>query len=89
MSRYHVTPGRDLLTLPTQLTFTCSKAALETLEKNTRKKRERPERRLIVNFEHMSHLFLVFLLLTLSKEIPTGKLLRWGFLAHHTTVVDM
>ena len=27
----------------------------------------------IVNFEHISHLVLVFLLLTLSREMPTGK----------------
>ena len=28
---------------------------------------------LIVNFGHISHLALVFLLLTLSKEMPAGK----------------
>ena len=28
----------------------------------------------IVNFEHISHLFLVFLLLTLSSYMPAGKL---------------
>ena len=54
--------------------------------KNTRKWCEicskltikRPERRrrsglFIVNFEHISHLFLVFLLLTLKKQMLAGK----------------
>ena len=27
----------------------------------------------IVNFEHISHLLLVFLLLTLNMQIPTGE----------------
>ena len=27
----------------------------------------------IINFEHISHLTLVFLLLTLSRYLPTGK----------------
>ena len=40
--------------LLSQPAFTCSKLTMETL--NT-----------IVNFEHISHLVLVFLLLTLSK----------------------
>ena len=38
-----------------------------------------PERRrwrrpgvIIVNFEHISHLFLVFLLLNLSRQMPAG-----------------
>ena len=47
----------------------CSKLTIKT-----------PERRqwhlsgvVIVNFEHISHLLLVFLLLTLSRQISTGK----------------
>ena len=42
-----------------------------------------PERRqlrrsgvLIVNFEHNSHFVLVFLLLTLNKQMPAGMLLE-------------
>ena len=42
---------------------------------------KKPERRswhrsgvLIVNFEQISHLFLVFLLLTLSRSMPAGLL---------------
>ena len=30
----------------------------------------------VVNFEHISHLALVFLLLTLNKQLPTGGILR-------------
>ena len=48
----------------------CSKLTIKT-----------PERRhwrrfgvFIVNFEHNSHLVLVFLLLTLNIKLPTGKL---------------
>ena len=61
----------------TQLTFTCSKSKLEILEqgvkyvqKLTTKTPERCQSRcsgvFIVNFEHISHLVLVFLLLTLN-----------------------
>ena len=32
----------------------------------------------IVNFEHISHLFLVFLLLTLNKLMLYGIVLTWG-----------
>ena len=46
-----------------QLTFTCSKSITETLEKGERRR----SGVFIVNFEHVSHLFLVFLLLTLNK----------------------
>ena len=41
----------------TQLTFTCSKSATETCRSYV----------FIFSFEHILHLFLVFLLLTLSK----------------------
>ena len=30
----------------------------------------------IVNFEHISHLVLVFLLLTLNMELPAGRVLN-------------
>ena len=62
----------------TQLIFTCSKSTTETLEKRceicsklTIKTPERCHWRrsgvFIINSEHISHFFLVFLLLTLSK----------------------
>ena len=59
-----------------QLTFTCSKSATETLEKgvNYVQIKKTPEQRkwhpsgvFIVYLEHISHFFLVFLLLTLNK----------------------
>ena len=46
-----------------QLTFTCLKLIIETLEKGVRRR----SGIFIVNFEHISHLCLVFLLFTLSK----------------------
>ena len=48
----------------TQVTSTCSNSTIKTVEKGV----------FIVNFEHISHLFQVFLLLTLSK-----KILAWFF----------
>ena len=49
----------------------CSKLTIKT-----------PKRRqwIIVNFENISHLVLVFLLLTLSMELPTGFSFIWLFL---------
>ena len=32
-----------------------------------------PERRQLVNYEHISQLFLVFLYLTLNMQLPVGK----------------
>ena len=43
-----------------QLTFTCSNSTIETLE-------WRRSGAFVVNFEHISHFFLVFPLLTLNK----------------------
>ena len=43
-----------------QLTFTCSKSTIEILEKGV-------EYVSVFKFEHISHIFLVFLLLTLNK----------------------
>ena len=43
----------NTLKISSQPVFTCSKLTKETLEK-------------VVNFEHISHLLLVFLLLTLN-----------------------
>ena len=62
----------------TQPACNCSKLTIETLEQGVKyvkvnKKNNTPERRhwrrfgvFIVNFEHISHLVLVFLLLTLN-----------------------
>ena len=54
----------------TQLVFTCSKSTVETLEKGLKYVQIRQCRRFgvfIVNFEHISLLFLVLLLLTMNK----------------------
>ena len=48
----------------TQPAITCSKLAIETLEQGVKWRRSGV---LIVNFEHISHLVLMFILLTLSK----------------------
>ena len=48
---------KDALSQPA---FTCSKLTIETLEQGVK----------YVNFEHISHLVLVFLLLTLNMQLP-------------------
>ena len=53
----------------TQPTFTCSNLTRETLEQGVKYV-------FIVNFEHILHLVLVFLLLTLNKQLPAGKFLQ-------------
>ena len=75
-------PARDLISQSiesfvdcstTQPAFTCSKLTIETLEQvwNMFKVNNKDTRTMpgvfIVNFEHISHLVLVFLLLTLNK----------------------
>ena len=52
----------------TQPAFTCSKLTIETLEQGVKYK----SGVFIVNFEHISHLVLVFLLLTLNMQLPAG-----------------
>ena len=63
------------------LAFTCPKSAMKTLEvwnfftvvnKNTRKRHWRQFSVFIVNFVHISRLFLVFPLLALNKYLLTG-----------------
>ena len=49
--------------LISQQTFTCSKPTIETLKKGRR------FGVFIVNFEHISHLFLMFVLLILSMHL--------------------
>ena len=50
-------------------TFTCSKSTIETVEKGIKhvQSHRRRSGNFIVNFEHISHLYLVFLLLSLNK----------------------
>ena len=52
-----------------QLKITCWKSAIETVEKSG------CSGVFIVNFKHISHLFLMFLLLTLDKYMLAGLLL--------------
>ena len=52
-----------------QLKITCWKSTIETVEKGG------CSGVFIVNFKHISHLFLVFLLLTLDKYMLAGLLL--------------
>ena len=49
--------------------FTCSKLTTETLEQGVKCRFGV----FIVNFEHISQLILVFLLLNFSKQFPAGK----------------
>ena len=49
-----------------QLAFTCSKLTIETLEQGVKKVQICCSGAFIVSFEHISHLFQVFLLLTLN-----------------------
>ena len=67
---------KHLTKVTNQLTFTCSESTIETLEKgwnvfrvNNKVTRtmSQPSSVFIVNFEHISHLFSVFLLFTLNK----------------------
>ena len=50
-----------------QLICTCSKSAIETREKGVKYFQRHYSGVFIVNFEHISHLFIVFLLFTLNK----------------------
>ena len=51
---------KSKLELATQQAVTCSKLTIETLQQG-------------LNFEHIYHLILVFPLLTLSRQMPSGK----------------
>ena len=59
--------------LITQPAITCSKLTIETLEQSAKYVQWCRSDVFIVNFEHISHLVLVFLLLTLSRKMPAGK----------------
>ena len=53
---------------PSQSAITCSKLTIETIEQGE----WRRSGIFIVNFEHISHLVLLFLLLTLTRQMPAG-----------------
>ena len=55
-----------------QPTFTCSKSTVEILEQGFFMFKGDDKGVFIVNFENISHLVLVFLLLTLSLQLPVG-----------------
>ena len=58
----------------TQSAFTCSKLTIKTLEQGVKYIHHWPRTGVfIVNFAHISHFVLVFLLLTLNMYLPTGK----------------
>ena len=65
-----------ILLEPSHLTYTCSKSTIEMLKKvwNMFKVKRRSSV-FIVNFEHISHLSSVFLLLTWKKQILAGIVL--------------
>ena len=71
-------------TITFQLTFTCSKSTIKKTRKRceicskltikTSEPRQWRRSALFVSFQHISHLPLVFLLLTLNKQIVAGSL---------------
>ena len=82
----------DLALISSQLTVACWKAAIETLKKRceicSKVTRKTPEWRqwrrsdvFNVNFEHVLHLFLIFLLLIFDKELLAGFIVHseWVF----------
>ena len=76
------TNNRVLILEYSQPAFICSKLTIETLEegvkyvkvidKDTRTTTMASFWYLYVNFEHISHIVLVFLLLTLNMQLPAG-----------------
>ena len=83
--------------LRTQPAITCSKLTIETRRREVCLKLtiKTPERQhwchlgvFIVNFEHMSRLVLLLLLLTLSRKIPVGNILKMKLLIHFMPLVS-
>ena len=63
----------DFAKVSSQLAFTCSKLTIETVEQGVKYAHSlRRSGDFIVNFEHILHLVLVFLLLILNMYLPTG-----------------
>ena len=58
----------------TRTTFETVDQVWNILKVNNKDTRAQNDAMIIVNFEHISHLLLVFLLLTLSKQMPAGSL---------------
>ena len=75
-----LTTNRRSFLIPAGIYLVCSKSTIKTkiCSKSTIKTSERRQWRrssvFIVNFELTSHLILVFLLLILNKQLPTGML---------------
>ena len=62
-----------------QLTFTCSKSTIET----SKKVRRQCSSVVIVNFERISHLFLVFIFVDFEQvNVLTIIFSKWGGLMH-------
>ena len=60
----------------------CSKLTIKTPERHWRRSGV-----FIVNFEHISHLVLMFLLLTLNMQLPTGEIISFSVLFFAQTFV--
>ena len=58
----------------TRTTFETVDQVWNILKVNNKDTRAQNDAMIIVNFEHISHLLLGFLLLTLSKQMPAGSL---------------
>ena len=58
----------------TQQMSACSKSTIETLEKGVNDETNVFLVSLLLTFEHFSHIFLVFPLLALSRQMFAGKL---------------
>ena len=80
----------ELMLQTTQLTFICSNSRVETLQKGVKyvqvnKKITKTTSMtssgvFIINFEHISHLFLVFLLLTFNRQLfTTNEVTSWMY----------
>ena len=68
--------------LTSQLTFSCSMSAIETLQTGAKY-----VCLYMINFEHVSHIFLVFVLLTLNKQMLVG-IITGNFVHPNSTNVN-
>ena len=76
ISKHSIPQARSTLPL-----FTCSKLKIEILEQVVKcvQSLQAPERR-IVDFEHISYLVLMFLLLNLNMQLPAGKRTLYSYI---------